>query len=449
MSTSSERSRIAARYSLDTTQTNAVIYCLDRLYTLLVAPKGKGKTRMGLAVAAETEGRTLIVCPAKVKSGWVEEGLKHGLQVHILDGDAKRRELDAINPTKRFCVISADLLPWLYKERLHGEFDGLIIDETSRFSTAGNKGVKALRHAHKLFDWVLGLTANPVMEKPLALYGQALVIDGGASLGTRFDRFKQTYFFPEDFEQRKWSLQPGAEDRLARAVADLVCVVSEDGYEDSLAELKEQIIHARGHGNFWRHYDTLIDDLALEIDGEDVEAANEAVLSGKLEQLTQGGVYKENGNYKGLNRIKEKRLHGLVASADGPVVIVYCFIFELEMLRKLFPHGRDLKDTGALEAFQFGDLDVLFMHPRSGSHGLNLQYRCHEMICLKPFWSADGWDQVIGRIRRRGQPHPWVRRRTLVIPGSIDEIILDRIQQKADTAQSVMEHIKRRSGACS
>jgi SNF2 family DNA or RNA helicase len=63
------------------------------------------------------------------------------------------------------------------------------------------------------------------------------------------------------------------------------------------------------------------------------------------------------------------------------------------------------------------------------------------MIMLKPIWSADGWDQVIGRIRRRGQTRP-CRRRTLVISGTVDEVILTRVEGKEDTGSALLDHIK-------
>jgi len=435
---SSEVSMTQERFCLSTTQIAAVEHCLEYDHTLLVAPKGFGKTRTGLAIAAESEGRTLVICPNKVRSGWVVEGGKIGVDVYLADGDEGKRRVVLENADCQVVVLGVDLLPWFVDTyRTNMGFSGLIIDETTRFGTPGNTGSRKLRTIQRMFDWVLGMTAQPVMENPMALYGQALAVDGGMALGRSVDRFKRAYFFQVDYMGYEWDLQPGGAVAMAEAVAGLVYAPDDGGYEDGLPPLTEELIRVPGLPQaFHVAYEELCETLAY---GEDIEAANEAVLSGKLEQLCQGAVYDQAQVPHWIHFAKFDALMTMLD--DEPTIIVYSFRFELDKLRELLPEGRDLKDPGALEAFNGGDIDLLFMHPRSGSHGINAQERCCEMICLKPFWSADGFDQIIGRIRRRGQTRP-CRRRTLAIEGTVDDIILDRIAGKEQTGSTVMDHIR-------
>ena len=439
--TSSIATTISASYSLSNSQITAVEHCLDHDSTLLVASKGAGKTRTGLVVAAESEGRTLILCPNKVRSGWVTEGRTIGVDVHLVDGDEAKRQVVLENPDCQICVMGVDLIPWFvdtYRKKV--PFTGLILDETTRFSSPGSKGVKKLRVSRREFDWVLGMTAQPVMEDPLALYGQALVIDGGECLGKSFDQFKQRYFL-SDFMGYKFELM--FPDQLAADVAPLVYVMEDKTYDRELVPLTEETVPVAVEGHFWRVYEELCEEAYVQIKGQEIEAVNEAVLSGKLEQLTQGFLYDTREEPHWITFAKLDALTELLKT-DEPIIVTYSFVAELAQLRERFPWGMDLNDPGALAQFTGGDLNLLFMHPRSGSHGINAQARCCEMICLKPIWSADGWDQVIGRIRRRGQTRP-CRRRTLVVPGSIDELILDRVAGKEDTGSTLLRHIKEKA----
>jgi len=437
-SLSSTASTPQPNFSLTTSQTTAVDHCLRYDSTLLIAAKGFGKTRTGLAVAWESGGNVLILAPNKVRQGWVTEGRRVGIDVTLIEGpaDARKRLL----ARGGIMVMGVDLIKWLGAEYRRPPFHAMILDETTRYSKPGAVGVRVLRRFRQHLDWVLGMTASPVMEDPLALYGQALVIDGGAALGRSFDAYKARYFYPEDYMGYSWKLRPGGAQALAQDTSSLIYVADDTQYEESLVPLTEETIEVAGTARFWEHYEAMCEEAWVEV-GNGVEAVNEAVVSAKLEQLTQGFIYDDNGDAHYIHDRKMFALEELMLTIDEPVVIVYCFKEELARLREALPEGRDLRDDGALEDFNAGKLDVLFMHPRSGSHGINLQERCSEMICLKPFWSADGWDQVVGRIRRRGQTKA-CRRRTLIIPGTVDEVIIERVLGKEQVATSVLDHIK-------
>jgi hypothetical protein len=439
-STSSEAWTLQKKYSLDTTQTAVVTQILERDSVLLVAPKGAGKTRIGLAIAAESCGGCLIFCPNKVRQGWVDEAAKIGLSVQLIEGKPLDRiaQLRGAHPVK---VLGVDLLPWFVDTfRRDLPVAGIIIDETTRFSAPGSRGVKKLRTLRKQLDWVLGLTASPVMEDPMALYGQALVIDGGKALGRNFDRFKATYF-ASDFMGHNFELLPGADAALAAAVSDLVLVADSRDYEASLPALHEQLIRLPMGAAQTAAYDEMCETLATAVEGEEVEAPNAAVMAGKLQQITAGFLYCHD-EVAWLATEKFSVLRDVLAATDEPVVIVYQFIAEREMLQAMFPAGKDLNAPGAKAAFCAGDIPLLFMHPASGGHGVDgLQAVCRRMIFLGPIWSADKWDQSIGRILRRGQTRECYRT-VFVLNDTIDETVLARVLAKAETEDQVMRHVR-------
>jgi hypothetical protein len=185
----------------------------------------------------------------------------------------------------------------------------------------------------------------------------------------------------------------------------------------------------------------MCETLATVVDGEEVEAPNAAVMAGKLQQITAGFLY-HGDEVAWLATEKFSVLRDVLAATDEPVVIVYQFIAEREMLQAMFPAGKDLNEPGAKAAFCAGDIPLLFMHPASGGHGVDgLQAVCRRMIFLGPIWSADKWDQSIGRILRRGQTRECYRT-VFVLNDTIDETVLARVLAKAETEDQVMRHVR-------
>ncbi len=425
---------------------------IDALYrgnTLLVAQKGHGKTVVGQTAAQELIDagelkRVLIVAPLKVAQlSWrtEHEGWEHLEEVGMAVGNAGER-LGAINDDHRIVVINYDVLPWLFETGGYKSFDGLLLDECGKLKAVGSKGVKVLRRHREHFSWICGMSASPVAEQGGDIYSQALIIDGGAALGTRLDKFREQYLYPTDFQQRKWALQPGAEARLSEAVKDMIYMADDTEYEASLPELRDEVVHVTMPPEGWQAYTQMCDEMYIDV-GE-VEAANQAVVSGKLLQVASGAYYDNDKNVHDLHQAKYDALHALIQAAQGPVAVAYQFQFQLDELRLRHRELRVLGDNPeAVEAdWNAGNISLMALHPKSAGHGLNLQYGGHELIVLTPIWSSDQNEQLVGRFRRRGQRSKYVRRTTLVVQGTVDELVIERQLGKVQDEQSLMGHIK-------
>lgn len=429
---------------LDDDQESIADRLYERDYSIFIAPKGYGKTRTLLvpAQALIDDGeldRVLIVAPKQTLDGWVKEGTRVGIDVVSAGGKMTPEQRgQIINSPNKIVVINPELLKWLCSTWKRLPFEGLILDEITKYADPGSVGVKKLRHKRKHLKWVVGATAHPLMEKPQALYGQCLMVDGGKALGTRYERFLQDYFYQADFQGHQHDLRDGAGERLMAIVAPLCVIADGAAYEASLPDLIEEEVVLEPPAGFWDHYDAMAGAAFLEIGGVEVEAANAAVVSGKLEQVCQGAVYDENKTAHWLHRAKVEAMVAELEDFDEQVVVVYYYTYELAAIQQYFPDavGLDRKSD-----FIAGRARVLYMHFKSGSHGVDgLQLASCRMLCLKPIWSADGWDQIAGRLRRRGQQQV-VTRTTLIMEGTIDEIILDRLDGKEDTGRTLMEHL--------
>ena len=425
---------------------------IDALYEgnrLLIAGVGFGKAMCGQSAAqalldAGEVSRVLVVAPLKVCTHtWATEWQKwdHLWQPALALGDAAARTA-AINSLASIVVINIENLAWLLNTHGVGNFDGLLIDEISKFKTAGGETMKALRKHLKAFKWRAGMSATPVAEAGIDIYAQALIIDGGEALGRNQDRFRRNYFYPTDFQQRKWAILPGGGERLADALRDLVYVADDAGYKAGLPELRDCIVNVTLPPAVRKDYDLFCHEGELH----GVEAVNQAVLTGKLSQIAAGFLYTDEGT-RWLHYEKFAALWRVLGAAEGPVLVAYWFEAEREELRARCPDMVFLGDGDPLtvERWNAGEISMLALHPKSAAHGLNLQFGGHELVVLSPPWGADPWQQLIGRIQRRGQPSPYVRRTTIVAVDTVDELIIERHVAKEYSEISLMDHFRERS----
>jgi len=432
---------------------------IDALYAgncLAVAPGGYGKAVCGQTAIQEllADGhikRCIIFAPLKVcELTWKTEHEKwdHLEPVAMATGkpDARRA---AIESDARIVVMNFDNLTWFFKEYPGGyDFDGVLFDELSKLKSPGSNMVKKARHALKSFNWRAGMSATPVAESGADIYSQALMIDGGKALGTRLDNFRMNYCMPLDYKQYKWGLQPGAAERIAGALKDVLFIADSAEYEASLPELRDRIWPVPMPEYAWAKYRDMAEELILDIGNTEVEAANMAVMTGKLQQIVQGFIYRGAGPDRISMAIHNSKLDTLTdILGDGrPTIVSYQYQHELRLLRARFPDMVVLADdpAEAEQAWNDGMLKVLAVHPASAGHGLNLQ-RCpggNRLICMSPIWSADLWRQLLGRLRRRGQASDVVERIVLVTSGTIDDIVMDRLAGKEAAEENLMLHLR-------
>ena len=210
-------------------------------HTFLIAKVGAGKTVCTLTAASELLAggelsRVLVIAPLKVADNvWQGEHLKWShlkhLSVSIATGNAKKREA-AFASGSDIVVINIENVPWFVDKYKGGHgFDGLVIDELSKFKSSSGKGFKKLRRRVADFKWRVGLTGTPVSEDWTGLYSQMMLIDGGVAFGTRHQAFLEQYFYATDYMRRNWELRSGSEALMVAAMGDTVHTVPD--YRDA------------------------------------------------------------------------------------------------------------------------------------------------------------------------------------------------------------------------
>lgn len=446
-------------------QTDAIDWLYNYNETLFIAPKGFGKCPIAFTAINDMlrEGilnRVLVLSTTQVCTQvWAKESKKwshlpNDNYVCLAGKKADQREKLMASDTP-IIICNFENLAWLMVNYAT-EFDGLLVDEITKMKSVGGVGYRKLRNKLKNFSWRVGMTADPVAQENVEIYGQMQIIDCGERLGTNKDNFKHKYFMQMDYMGYKWEPQPGGLERLTEVLKDVIYKVESDEYELTLPELIDNGICVELPPNVRRIYTTLAKKNVVDINGTKVVASSEAVLQGKLHQICCGSVYTKeefevNNTEIKLHDEKMKALDNLLKAYDEPFLIAYRFTFQKDALIKKYGFpvfsaaNKEKVNDKLLKQWANGELNGMLIHPKSASHGLNLQYGpCHRLVCFEYFRSADEWEQVLGRLRRRGQKADKVYRYTIYCLNTIEDCVMKpRLKTRKDASALFHRYIKK------
>lgn len=196
-----------------------------------------------------------------------------------------------------------------------------------------------------------------------------------------------------------------------------------------------------------KQYDILAEHALIQLSQEDITAANAAVLTGKLLQLSSGSVYKNDSTPELFDTARYELIIQLVEERES-CVVAYNWGHQLDELCKLadkakIPYGvingaaKDHQRQQAVENFQAGDIKVIFAHPRSAAHGLTLT-RGTTTIWSSPTWSSEQYEQFNRRIYRAGQTR---KTETIHITASatLEEHVYNKLQGKINQQASLLD----------
>lgn len=431
------------------------------------AGMGMGKTVSALTAVAEIQAhehtRALVVAPLRVaKATWAQEAqkwdhLKH-LRVSIVCG-TKAERMAALKTDADIAVTNYEQLPFLVD--LYGAkwpFRIVVCDESTRLKgfrlRGGTKRAKALAKVSKnLVSRFIELTGTPSPNGLEDLWGQMWFLDRGKRLGKSFSAFHQRWFQPArvsyDAFAVVWTPTASAEKEITKAVSDL-CItrMPEDyfGVEQPVCSTVRAIMPESAQ----YAYQAMQKDFFVDFgNGVNVEAPSVAVKLNKLLQLTAGGLYDSDDEWHNMHDAKLDALQSVIEEAAGaPVLVAYQFKSDLARLKERFPKGRALDtDPKTIKDWNEGRIPVLFAHPASAGHGLNLQDGGHIIAFFSLGWNFEQYQQIIERIgptRQMQAGHP----RTvfvyhIIVPNTVDVMVLDCLTHKKSLQDAVLDYMKK------
>jgi SNF2 family DNA or RNA helicase len=415
----------------------------------LFLPMGMGKTSSVLSTLDSFP--VLVIAPLRVAQiTWPEEIVKWGFpyKYSIVKGNITQR-IKALSAPAEIYTINYENLIWLVD--YYGKnwpFKTIVCDEQARLKNfrlrQGAKQPKALAkvaHSTKKF---IGLTGTPTPNGPIDLWGQVWFLDKGERLGRSFSRFTERWF-RLSYDGFTLTPLPNAINEIQDLIKDLCLSIKVSDYFDIAKPIVNEIYidipkHAR------TKYDEMERDMYTEINEVGIEAFNAAVKTGKLLQLCQGSLYREDKLYEVLFDDKLQVLEEIVNNSATPVLVSYQFKSDLDRLLKFFPKGRHLdKNPATIMDWNKGKIPVLFAHPASAGHGLNLQTPCNTLVFFSIGWNLEHHEQIIERIgpvrqKQAGFDRP-VYIHYILTKNSIEDIVRSRLENKSDVQQLLMNYL--------
>lgn len=425
------------------------------------ASMGSGKTVSTLTALdnlslVEDVFPALVLAPLRVaRATWPDEiakwpHLSH-LRVSVVTGTPKQRQASLDTPADIYCT-NYDNLVWL--RTALGDawpFKTVVADEFTRLKSfrirQGGSRARALGQvAHTDVQRFIGLTGTPAPNGVKDLWGQIWFLDKGQRLGRTFSAFEQRWF-------RKgydgYSLVPydHTQSEVEDSLRDICLTVQGLQVDEPI----NSPIYIDLPPKARAAYDEMEEEMFTVINSEGVEAANAAVRTQKCLQMANGALYVDDaGNWEEIHDAKLEALDSVIEEANGaPVLVAYNFKHDLARLRNRFRQGRVLDaDPDTIRQWNAGKIPLLFAHPASAGHGLNLADGGNILAFYGVNWNLEEHMQIIERIGPMRQKQAGYDRPVFIYPilarDTVDDLVMNRLTSKKSVQEVLLEALKRR-----
>ncbi len=435
---------------------------LDWLYAkrrcALWMPMGGGKTVTTLTALEnlsliEDVYPALVLAPRRVaNSTWPDEvekwpHLQH-LRVSRVLGTPQQR-LRGLRADADVYTMNYDNLSWLV-ETLGDEwpFKTIVADELTRLKSfrlrQGGKRARSLGPRAHQTPRFIGLTGTPSANGIKDLWGQIWFIDKGERLGRTHASFTARWF---KTGYDGYSLEPydHSQEEIQGLLRDVCLTVTGLPVDEPIVNP----VYVDLVPSVRKVYDEMEKELFTTIADVGVEAANAAVRTQKLLQISNGALYVDDeGNWEEAHRLKVDALESIIAEANGaPVLVAYNFKHDLARIKAYFPKARELdSDPQTIKDWNAGKIQLLLAHPASAGHGLNLQDGGNIIAFFGVNWNLEEHQQIIERIGPTRQKQAGYDRPVFVYPilarNTVDEVVMERLSSKRSVQDVLLEAMR-------
>lgn len=443
------------------------------------ASMGLGKSVCTLTALAnlhffgEIDHPVLVIAPLRVaQSTWPEEvakwdHLKDVVCLPILGSASQREEVlrrylprqgKSVEKRLQIFTINYENLGWLV-EKLGAKwpFKTVIADESTKLKgfrlRQGTARARALvRVAWTLVDRFIELTGTPSPNGLQDLWGQMWFIDRGRRLGKSFTAFEERWF------HKGWdgfSIKPHNHSQKEIEMQLRDCCLSLDAAD--WFSLKEPIVNPiyvdlppKAMEQYKEFERKMFIELQEEEKNHQIEAVSAGALTLKCLQIANGAMYvgESNEEWVDVHDAKIEALRDVVEEAAGmPVLVAYHFKSDLARLRAAFPRGRVLdRSPETIHDWNAGKVPILFAHPASAGHGINLQHGGNIVVFFGHWWDLEQFQQMIERIGPVRQLQAGYNRPVfihhLIARGTVDETVMERRESKRSVQDLLLEAMK-------
>lgn len=383
---------------------------------ILSVEMGLGKTAAVLSYLNEERPKScLIVAPKRVaETTWKQEAEKWGFEIAnkmcIVSGPKAKRLKALADDSCPYKIISRDNL-----QDVQGwQTECLVLDELTSFKTPSatrSKCVMSIKARKRI-----GLTGTFLANGAIDTYGQVAAVGlckqfcGGLS----FEAWRAINFHDAlegaGLQFKKWRLNRGISiEALLYTIKDDIFTLTAADYLD-IPPVTHNWHRIELNKETRKAYDELQAFLGFELNGINLTIKEGAAFA-KLQTLCNGFVYTEDGA-----AVRSKESDKLEAVADfceqcknngESVLLFYAYVEEAiwlsEKLKKRGLRYVSVKQRDFLVKWNNGEIDVLFAHPASAGHGLNLQHGGRIIVWSSLTYNYELYAQANARLARQGQ----------------------------------------------
>ena len=450
-------------------QQKAVNFQSTHPHSMLWLDMGLGKTVITLTTLAHLIRTSflrgvIIVAPIRViRLVWRQEAAKwqhlNHLKFSMITGTKDQRTRALLRPADVW-MINYENLGWLaetlqtyfVKKDRPMPFNGIIWDEISKMKNSATNRVKAFRKIADKFDWTTGLTGTPASNGYKDLHGQFLVVDKGERLGTSKTQFRTRFY--RKLGPYKEVPYDDTEDTIKKLIGDITLEMSAEDY-NPLPDLMVNNIEIEMPDNLRAKYEKMEKEFFLVLDsGKEIEAFNQASLTNKCLQFSNGAMYPVAGMplWEPVHDLKLEALEDILDEAQGsPVLCAYAYRSDAARIMEKFKHldpinltecKSETSLTNAMHRWKTGNCALMIGHPASMGHGIDgLQDAGHILAWYGLNWSLDLYEQFNARVRRQGQGVPVICHR-IMCRDTLDQAQALALDEKATTQAGLRNAVK-------
>lgn len=353
-----------------------------------------------------------------------------------------------LNSTAHLYILNYESIHLLVSlvERRKGTlpYDVVIFDELTRAKNPGSKRINLYRRKVPRAERHWGLTGTPMPNSSLDLFAQVRLVDNGERLGRNYEEFKRTYFYSSTQSFAPWKPKAGTTEALEKKISDITVTLKSSDWLD-IPDTVIEDVEIEFTPELKEKYQTLEKELVIELrkataeqDGTTINVGSSAALITKLLQFTSGEMYDDEKNHHPIHDLKFKALEKLIKAQKTPVFVATMFKHEYARMKQHFPTSVFFNDAKSIPDqeklitdWNAGRIPILYAHPASVGHGLNLQYGGSTLVYLSQTYNREHYEQLICRFARRGQTEI-TRIYRLMVPGTVDDAVAEALANKAE-----------------
>ncbi len=455
----------------------------------MLVEMGCGKTLTAISVAGELHNsgeikKLLIVCPLSITSVWEEEFLKFAdfdYELLILKGSAeKKTELlqKMQGAGLGVAVVNYESVWRLEKEIAKWNPDFIIADESHRIKTHNIAASKTMHRLGAKAKYRMILTGTVITNKAIDVFSQYKFVDP-TIFGNSFYVFRNKYFDMVGYGGYTPVLKESMKDELIEKLhsiafratkaqcldlpptTDIIRYIELEPRTLSVYRslVKDSFADRRAAGGN-SHTKTCENRESNACAEDSYDSQNTITVTNvltkllRLSQLTGGFIGNDEGSV--CQQVSKSKLEALEDIVDNAVqsgekiVVIARFLAEIKAIKKLLEKKHilysqvsgEVKDRGTqIHSFQ-NDPTVSVFIGQIATAGLGITLTAAStMVFYSLDYSMSNFEQTKARIHRTGQQKNCTYI-YLVAKNTVDEKVLNSLQNKADLAKALVNDYK-------